>query len=320
MVRDAIELDQGFWLVYFCFAYIKLLSIVYFYGIMSNPAVNRTGTKSRAGRLYTSRTPMTHYSNLNTLKRRQTDMGDNTEEVPLSNHSVALELGTGTKAAAYFRDLESPLLRHINEADAVVGCVAWLTNLRVLGALASKRATSIIVQKEDFLRPDLEPLKPNWKTELQAYYEAIRPIPAPGHWMAGWLEVRASEDTIGCGNPLYVVGLRCIGHRKGLESAMPRMHHKFLVFLRERDKSDPEVDGGAWPYQPYAVWTGSYNITKNGNASLENALFIQDDSLAKAYCDEWAQLILVSEPLDWKSQLVGCAEERSASIANDALL
>lgn len=245
---------------------------------------------------------MTSYANLNTLKRRQTDMGDNTEEVSLSNLSVALEFSDTTKAAAYFRDLEGPLLRHIGEADAVVGCVAWLTNLKVLNALASKQAASIIVQKEDFLRPDLDQLKPDWKTELRTHYEAICPIRSPGHWGAGWLEVRTSNESIGLGSPLHEVGLRCIGHRKALESAMPRMHHKFLVFLRKKDESDPEVEEGAWPYQPYAVWTGSYNITKNGNASLENALFVQDDRLAEAYCGEWAQLIEVSESLDWTSE------------------
>lgn len=242
---------------------------------------------------------MTSYANLNMLKRCKTDMGDNTEEFFLSNPSVEIEFSSATKAAAYFRDLEGPLLGHIDEADAVVGCVAWLTNLRVLDALASKQAASIIVQKEDFLRPDLEQPKPDWKQELRTHYEAIRPICSPGHLEAGWLEVRASEDSIGCGSPLHVVGLRCIGYRKALEAAMPRMHHKFLVFLRKRSESDPEVEEGAWPYKPYAVWTGSYNITKNGNASLENALFIQDDCLANAYCDEWAQLIEVSESLDW---------------------
>lgn len=128
---------------------------------------------------------MTTHKNLNALKRRRTDMGDNTEEVSLSNPSVEIEFASSTKAAAYFRDLESPLLRHISDADAVVGCVAWLTNLKILNALASKQAASVIVQKEDFLRPDLGHLKPDWKAELRAHYEAMRPIRAPGHWAAG---------------------------------------------------------------------------------------------------------------------------------------
>lgn len=245
---------------------------------------------------------MTIYENLNRLKRRQTDMGDNTGEISLLNPSVTLKLGVATKAAAYFRDLEVHLLRHIGKADAVVGCVAWLTNLKILNALASKQAASIIVQKEDFLRPDFGQFKPDWKTELRKHYEAIRPIRSPGHCAAGWLEVRTPEDSIGCGSPLHVVGLRCIGHSKILESVMPRMHHKFLVFLRKKDESNPEVEEGACPYQPYAVWTGSYNITKNGNTSLENALFVQNDRLAEAYCGEWAQLIEVSEALNWSSE------------------
>lgn len=245
---------------------------------------------------------MSHRQDLNTLKRRQTDMGDNTEDVPLANLSVEVELARSTKSACYFRDLESPLIRHIQSADAVVGCVAWLTSLRVLNALASKQAASVIVQKEDFLRPDLDPLPADWKTELRAYYEALSPIRAPGHWGAGWLETRTTEDLVGHGRPLHDVGIRCIGHRRGTESAMPRMHHKFFVFLRAKDETDPEVVEGAWPYQPYAVWTGSYNVTKNGKASLENALFIEDATLAEAYCAEWAQLIEVSEQLDWRSE------------------
>lgn len=230
-------------------------------------------------------------------------MSENDEELPLSNPSVSRQLDGTAKVAAYFRDLEGPLLHHIDEADAVVGCVAWLTNLKVLKALAAKRAASVLVQKEDFLRPDRGPLPNGWKVTLQRHYDAIRPIDAPIHLGAGWLEVRTHNDRPGYGSPLPMVGLRCVGHlkRKKNEAAMPRMHHKFLVFLRRLPDSDREVIEGAWPYLPYAAWTGSYNITQNGNASLENAIYIEDERVATAYCDEWAQLVGVSESLDWTS-------------------
>lgn len=257
---------------------------------------------------------MTRFPDLNKLKRRRTDMGDNTEDVELANYSTLVTFEAGAKAAVHFRDLESPLLRYINEADAVVGCVAWFTNLQVLGALASKQAASILVQKEDFLRPDLGPSKARWKADLQAHYEALRPIEVPLHIEAGWLEVRTAEELVGLGEPVNYVGIRCVGHYQAAEPeknteagkkfrpAIPRMHHKFLVFLRKRSELDSEVLEGAWPYRPYAVWTGSYNITGNGKASLENALFVRDEKLAAAYCDEWAQLVELSEPLDWKSE------------------
>ena len=245
---------------------------------------------------------MANYQDLNTLQRRRTDMGDNIEEMPIVNPTREVSLAGDTRAIAYFRDLETPLLQHIREADAVVGCVAWLTNLKVLEALATKRAASILVQKEDFLRPDRGPLHLDWKERLRRHYEAIQPIRAPGHLDAGWLEVRSMEIGAGAGEAVYSVGLRCIGHHQSDARTMPRMHHKFIVFLRDRSESDPEVRDGAWPYHPYALWTGSYNITCNGNASLENAIFIQDSVLAGAYCDEWAQLVEVSEPLDWSSK------------------
>lgn len=245
---------------------------------------------------------MTCYPDLNSLKRRRTDMGDNTTEIPLSNPSLTHVLDAATSVAAYFRDLERPLLHHIAEADAVVGCVAWLSNLRVLSALASLPAVSIVVQKEDFLRPDTDPSAPDWKSVLQAHYDAISPIRAPYHLEDGWIEIREPEYQPGTGLPLDSVGFRCIGHKRIDNSTMPRMHHKFLVFLHKRKESGPDVEEGAWPYQPYAVWTGSYNITNNGNLSLENAVFIQNERLAEAYCNEWAQLIEVSEALDWTSE------------------
>jgi hypothetical protein len=53
-----------------------------------------------------------------------------------------------------FRNLTEKLIEQINAADAVFGCVAWLTSIPVLDALATKKAVGIVVQKEDFLRPD----------------------------------------------------------------------------------------------------------------------------------------------------------------------
>lgn len=54
------------------------------------------------------------------------------------------------QTSVYFKNLESKLVSLIQEADVVVGCVAWLSSKHVLRALANKVATSIIVQKEDF--------------------------------------------------------------------------------------------------------------------------------------------------------------------------
>lgn len=56
------------------------------------------------------------------------------------------------KVEVCFRDIEARLVNKINQYKCVVGCVAWLTNERILKALAKLNQVSIIVQKEDFFK------------------------------------------------------------------------------------------------------------------------------------------------------------------------
>lgn len=229
-------------------------------------------------------------------------MGDNTRKVALDDFSTERTLPVTTKAAAYFKNLESNLIKHIKTADAVVGCVAWLTSDAVLEALAEKNAASIIIQKEDFLRPDLDSSFGCWKTKLRARYDSIKPISTPNNDFSGWFETANTNEVTGFGSPFASVGIRCVGHHRGSEVTQPRMHHKFLVFLRHVDPKDICEEEDSWPYAPFAVWTGSFNVTKNGSASLENALYLEDSAIAAAFCKEWAQLVEISEPLDWENE------------------
>lgn len=50
---------------------------------------------------------------------------------------------------------------------------------------------------------------------------------------------------------------------------------------------------------PTAVWTGSFNLTYNGERSLENVVIIQDEHVARRYAEEWAWVLSLSESLDW---------------------
>ena len=45
---------------------------------------------------------------------------------------------------AYFDGLEDKLIEHIKDSDFVLGCVAWLTNERILKALATREASIIV--------------------------------------------------------------------------------------------------------------------------------------------------------------------------------
>lgn len=209
---------------------------------------------------------------------------------------------------AYFRDLEAHLTEHIRQADVVVGCVAWLTSKTILSELAAK-ATAIVVQKEDFLRPD-KGAGTHWQKELRKQYNALK-FPYD-RWDP------ALEDTVlrlqNMHGSSEIKPVRCMGsHNESKSPAHPRVHHKFLVFCKEvkiEHDARPATGKGffsrATPaytqisFKPYAVWTGSFNMTYNATLSLENAIYSEDVNLAAAYFSEWAQIEAFSEPLDWE--------------------
>lgn len=185
-----------------------------------------------------------------------------------------------------FRNLQDKLIEQIDEATAVFGCVAWLTNRPILDALTKKRAVGIVVQKEDFLRPD----SGGWKLNKQ--HEAYARLPGFDRYS---LHQTASYDyATDSSSP----SIRCVGaHNLGKSSAFPRMHNKFLVFCKNAESTD---GAGPW-YDPYAVWTGSFNLTYNATNSLENAVLIRDSIIAKAFLDEFGLIFGLSEPVNWKS-------------------
>jgi hypothetical protein len=199
------------------------------------------------------------------------------------------------KVEVIFRDLEARLVAEIERYPRVYGCVAWLTNEPVLQALASKRATSIIVQKEDFLRPDR-----GWSAQrLRRLYSAL---PSGSRYeVPGCSYSYSSDDTM--------PALRCMGnHNSDKSPAWPRMHNKFLVFCEEDISTESYSDGvdeEHWEsvkVVPKAVWTGSFNVTKNATFSLENAVLIDNAAVAEAYLAEFALIFGASEPLDWEHQ------------------
>lgn len=128
--------------------------------------------------------------------------------------------------AVYFRNIKSHLCRHIERAELVLGCVAWLTDFDILTSLAQTKS-AIIVQKEDFLRPDTNDIG---KAKLQAMYGKIRSNLKRSDFLATVLYPKIQDDDADIG------GVRCIGnYNREQRAAHPRMHNKFLVFCERND-------------------------------------------------------------------------------------
>lgn len=240
--------------------------------------------------------------NLNAEKIRNAD-GD---DYPPTNNSV-----TSDTASVFFRNLPESLVQQIQQSAAVVGCAAWLTHPDVLRALAHLECgASIIVQKEDFLRPDINSSDGVWQSQLRQMYDAIDEV--------RWHSSNYADGIVDTNNLLHELSvcgvqdgraIRCCGnHNADKTPAHPRMHNKFFVFFDKTEEMRVALEGGSEEmctiYTPRAVWTGSFNPTTNGGMSLENAVLIRDRAICDAYVNEWAQILAISEPLDWTSAWV----------------
>ncbi len=226
--------------------------------------------------------------------------------LPLSDYST-----TSRGVTVHFRDLDKALIGYINKTSTVVGCVAWLTHIGILNALSRRDGVSLLVQKEDFLRPDSG--GGPTKEKLRKAYAKLHGLPRAafdaeydeklGYSYLAHPAMQAGPRERPDLDAMHVIdSVRCVGVRNGSQAiATPRMHHKFLVFCRwmRLNKEDPVA-----VLAPHAVWTGSFNFTNNGMRSLENAVVIRNPDIANAYMCEYLQLAMIAEPLDWHSQWV----------------
>lgn len=216
--------------------------------------------------------------------------------VDLPPYSVQVHSGIG-EIATVTGNLEQALAHKISNCDFVLGCFAWLTNYRVLDALARLTfGCQIVVQKEDFLRPDHGHTAKSHRV-LRQKYERLR-------CRFSRYELPSIASGLSVGSDDLVEAVRCAGVANSERRiAAPRMHHKFAVFCECNESvADRWPDSDRRVIVPKSVWTGSFNPTSNGTRSRENAVVIESESVAKFYADEWAKVLAMSEPLDWSSK------------------
>jgi phosphatidylserine/phosphatidylglycerophosphate/cardiolipin synthase-like enzyme len=117
-------------------------------------------------------------------------------------------------------------------------------------------------------------------------------------------------DELGGRFPLMQkVSVRCMGVAK--EPTHANMHHKFLVLGRLSTfpmkvvyPTGEERVEQQRRFCPEAAWLGSYNFTWNASRSLESAVIVRDEEIARRLRGEFCAILEHSEPLPWKSQHV----------------
>lgn len=221
-------------------------------------------------------------------------MGINLNEFKIQTDGKPVELqdysvhNFESQVSAIFRNQKEFLIERISHYSFIVGCIAWLTDFDIIRALSKVDKVAIVLQKEDFLRPDTHRTD-NWKRKLQEAYSSLKESDDRFLWpgLMGQLSV--------CVDPT-IQPIRCVGnHNKDKNPAFPRMHNKFLVFgdyIEEKSGIELKLN---------EVWTGSYNFTTNAINSFENVVVIKNSEIAWAYYNEFCQMFALSEPLDWES-------------------
>jgi hypothetical protein len=168
--------------------------------------------------------------------------------------------------SVHFSDIEEALISYISQANTCLGCIAWLANESILNALSKCEVISIIVQKEDFLRPDPINMTSGWKKneeswnlKLQGMYNKL-PRGVNNDDFIGYSQEESvynlllqddgiqiskdsknakqilsstniSPDSISYAEAWETNTVRYLGEINKMKyPAFPRMHHKFLLF------------------------------------------------------------------------------------------
>lgn len=202
--------------------------------------------------------------------------------------------GCNNDIEVYFKNIEKVIIDKIKKYKYVVGCIAWLTNENILKELAKKEECLIIVQDEDFLRPDIDfdgNMK-SWKNKIFKLYNNIKKIDTTCLVPIG-INILSTVKT----------GIRRCGMlNTDKKPAFPRMHNKFIIVFNDAYIYDEKEEMLPDPVIEGEVITGSYNYTENSNNSLENIVCIKDNNIISAYYKQFGEIAIMSVPLKWSKE------------------
>lgn len=192
---------------------------------------------------------------------------------------------------AVFRDVRKRLLEFAKGFDAIVGCMAFLTDQDFIEQLSGKMISLVTLDLPEQQKLFINDVRIE---ECQKFELNTDVLLIPALYEDGF------EGTIGHHPLEYGPGWQFEPLYYFAKDHMGAMlHHKFLVFLRKRLivlDSDESYEVHPWDQRTIyldtvAVWTGSYNLTKNASYSLENGVIIHSPKIAREYFREFFQVV-----------------------------
>lgn len=196
-------------------------------------------------------------------------------------------------AEVVFDEIPQRFCREVDRWDAVFVAAAWVGDPTILKVLASRPTAAVIVTKDQLVQfgSYADPRTPAPRKRVLEQLRLLRDHRVrveglPAFDDSELLLVGRDGKQVD-----WVAGVRCFGAAGGVD-----IHHKFAVF------AEVEQTGAGPCYLPRQVWTGSFNFTVGSGGRCENAVLLEDPTIADAYLTEWCRVLVMSEPVPWENR------------------
>jgi hypothetical protein len=183
--------------------------------------------------------------------------------------------------------------RRLEPRTAAIGCVPWLTDDTVAGALASFDQCCVVVDKQQPEYGALRRLAREGKPLSSAFLDGFGELALPDengnppviHPYSGRLE------------PVELGPVRVAGWRRARDgSARPMLHAKMVVLGVTTYYEDDEMFAGdVLKFDPKSTWMGSANWTHASRRHIEFGMWSSDPDLVRHNYEYLLSLLTFSE-------------------------
>ena len=198
------------------------------------------------------------------------------------------------------------VIERFGKGKTVLGCVAWLSNARILEALTKCRRVLLIVNREHY---------DSWGAGTFKKYASLPRFDQPlwvalGHLNDTFATLETDRNSVksrySCvrafGNPSSGGKSEGLEHCKYLVFFETECYHYFKTSENGNVTAVPDPENFVYKETPVAVWTGSMNMTKASETHHENAVFIKSKTTAQAYFEDFTNTFMASTPLKCKNK------------------
>ncbi len=173
-----------------------------------------------------------------------------------------------------FFDNEELIIKEINKYNAVLGCSPWITNNKIIKALADLEFGTCIVTDKNSMNNYIKDYLDKFNSIKTLDFD-ISQLPNNSYFDGNEIPGKNTSS------------IRVFGKLK--EGITPLLHYKFLILCRI------DEDG---KINPKSVITGSFNLSSNASNSRELLLTLKNPKAVRCFYYEWAKAFLLSENIN----------------------